>query len=68
MSATSAVPAKNLFGLWSEHPLYLHFATLFAALVTAACLILGWNNYQQGRHLVLTAAGEAFERMKKDLE
>ena len=66
MSACSAVPAKNRFGLWSDHPLYMHFATLFAALVAIACLILGWNNYQQGRHLVLTAATEEFERMKKE--
>ena len=66
MSAASSAPTKNLFGLWNVHPLYMHFATLFAALVTVACLILGWNNYLQGRHLVLTAANDEFDRMKKE--
>ena len=65
MSAASSAPTKNLFGLWNVHPLNMHFATLFAVLVTVACLILGWNNYLQGRHLVLTAANEEFDRMKK---
>lgn len=66
MSVTSAVPAKNIFGLWSHHPLYVHFATLFAALVAVTCLILGWNSYVQCRQMVLTAAGEEFGRMRKD--
>jgi HD-GYP domain-containing protein (c-di-GMP phosphodiesterase class II) len=66
MNAVAAIPGKNLFGLWRDHPLYMHFATLFAALVTIACLILGWNNYHQGRHLVLSAAADEFNRMKKD--
>jgi HD-GYP domain-containing protein (c-di-GMP phosphodiesterase class II) len=66
MNAVAVLPSKNLFGLWRDHPLYMHFATLFAALVTIACLILGWNNYQQGRRLVLNAATEEFDRMKKE--
>ncbi len=66
MSAAAAVSTKNHFGLWRVHPLCMHFASLFAAMVTVACLILGWNNYQQGRYLVLSAANEEFDRMKKE--
>ncbi len=65
MNLSSALTAKSPGRRRTNWRLCMHFAMLFAVLVASACLMLGWNNYLQGRQLMLAAAAEEFDRMKK---
>src|SRR5689334_8961925 len=70
-NATAARPARHarLFqalSLWRHHPLKLHIAVLFTALIVIACGVITASNYVQGRKLLLAAATDLIHRIDLD--
>jgi HD-GYP domain-containing protein (c-di-GMP phosphodiesterase class II) len=53
----------GLLSLWHHHPLRMHIATMFTALVFAACGTIMWNNHVQGRSLVLASTDQLVQEI-----
>ena len=54
--------------LWHRHPLRVHIATVFTAVILAACGLIAWNNHVQGKALVLGAAEDLIDRVSVDAD
>jgi HD-GYP domain-containing protein (c-di-GMP phosphodiesterase class II) len=51
--------------LWHRHPLRVHIATIFLVLLLAACGVIAWTNYDQGRRIVLSSAEDLFTQIEQ---
>src|SRR5262245_43967509 len=58
-------PPGGLFALWRRHPLRIHIATVFLALLLVACSVIAWTNYEQGRRIVLSSAEDLFGQIEQ---
>ena len=65
MSQTSS-RKPGLLSLWHRHPLRVHIATAFTAVIFAACGVIAWSNHVQGKRIVLGAAGDLIHRIDKE--
>jgi HD-GYP domain-containing protein (c-di-GMP phosphodiesterase class II) len=54
--------------LWHRHPLRVHIATVFTAVIFAACGVIAWSNHVQGKALVLGAAEDLIDRVSVDAD
>jgi len=52
--------------LWHHHPLRVHIAMLFTALVVVACGAIMWNNHVQGRKLVLASTDRLVQEIASE--
>jgi HD-GYP domain-containing protein (c-di-GMP phosphodiesterase class II) len=58
----------GVFSLWHRHPLRLHIATVFTAVIFAACGVIAWSNHVQGKAIVLGAAEDLIDRVSVDTD
>jgi HD-GYP domain-containing protein (c-di-GMP phosphodiesterase class II) len=56
----------DFLSLWHRHPLRVHIATVFTAVILAACGVIAWSNHVQGKHIVLGAAEDLIHRIDKE--
>jgi hypothetical protein len=56
----------GLLSLWRHHPLRLHIATLFMALILAACAAIAWSNHVQSSNMVISAAEDLIDRIDNE--
>jgi HD-GYP domain-containing protein (c-di-GMP phosphodiesterase class II)/methyl-accepting chemotaxis protein len=56
----------GLLSLWHRHPLRVHIATVFTAVILAACGLIAWSNHVQGRGMVLEAAEDLIDRIDNE--
>lgn len=52
-----------LLSLWHRHPLRVHIATVFTAVIFAACGVIAWSNHVQGKAIVLGSAEDLIGRI-----
>ena len=64
--AQARSPRPGLLSLWHLHPLRVHIATTFTAVILAACGLIAWSSYVQGRDIVLEAAGDLIDRIDNE--
>src|SRR5689334_5153892 len=55
----------GVLSLWRRHPLYIHIAAVFLVLLLAACTLIAWNNYVQGRRIVLSSAEDLLVQLEQ---
>jgi HD-GYP domain-containing protein (c-di-GMP phosphodiesterase class II) len=65
MASEIAPPGGGLLSLWHRHPLRVHIATIFLVLLLAACGVIAWTNYDQGRRIVLSSAEDLFTQIEQ---
>src|SRR5215831_2132800 len=58
----------TLLSLWHRHPLRLHIATVFTAVIFAACGAIAWSNHIQGKAIVLGSAEDLIDRVSVDAD
>ena len=56
----------GLLSLWHYHPLRVHIATVFTAVIFAACGLIAWSNHVQGKAIVLGAAEDLIDRIDNE--
>ena len=54
---------SGFLSLWHLHPLRVHIATVFTAVIFAACGVIAWTNHIQGKAMVIGAAEDLIERI-----
>ena len=64
--AETATRRHGLLSLWHHHPLNIHIAALFTALILVACSAITWNSHVQGRRLMLSAAEDLIFRIHRE--
>jgi len=52
--------------LWHHHPIRIHIAMLFTALIVVACGAIMWNNHVQGRKLVLASTDQLVQEIASE--
>ena len=55
-----------LLSLWHRHPLRVHIATVFTAVIFAACGLIALSNHIQGKAIVLGTAEDLIERIESE--
>ena len=65
MSQTSS-RKPGLLSLWHRHPLRVHIATVFTAVIFAACGVIAWSNHIQGKAIVLGSAEDLIDRIDNE--
>jgi HD-GYP domain-containing protein (c-di-GMP phosphodiesterase class II) len=65
MDGETAPSGGGLLSLWHRHPLRVHIATVFLALLLVACGVIAWTNYHQGRRIVLSSAEDLFGQIEQ---
>ena len=65
MASEIASPGGGLLSLWHRHPLRVHIATVFLALLIVACGVIAWTNYDQGRRIVLSSAEDLVTQIEQ---
>ena len=68
MAGEIATPGGGLLSLWRRHPLRVHIATMFLALLFVACGVITWTNYEHGRRIVLSSAADLFAQIEQRSE
>src|SRR5690349_3129368 len=51
--------------IWRRHSLHVHIAAIFFTLLLAACGMITWTNYQQGKRVVLASAEDLLEQIEQ---
>src|SRR3974390_2248738 len=59
---------RGFLSLWHRHPLRVHIATVFTAVIFAACGVIAWSNHVQGKAIVLGAAEDLIDRVSVDAD
>ena len=59
---------SGFLSLWHRHPLRVHIATVFTAVIFAACGVIAWSNHVQGKAIVLGAAEDLIDRVSVDAD
>ncbi|HTQ75090.1 MAG TPA: GAF domain-containing protein, partial [Burkholderiales bacterium] len=59
---------SDFLSLWHRHPLRVHIATVFTAVIFAACGVIAWSNHVQGKAIVLGAAEDLIDRVSVDAD
>jgi HD-GYP domain-containing protein (c-di-GMP phosphodiesterase class II) len=57
-----------LLSLWHRHPLRVHIATVFTAVIFAACGVIAWSNHVQGKAIVLGSAEDLIDRVSVEAD
>ena len=57
---------SGFLSLWHYHPLRVHIATVFTAVIFAACGLIAWSNPIQGKAIVLGAAEDLIDRIDNE--